>query len=109
MLIKTFYKNIGRFNIERTRYMKNKMIEYLKMYVRRKQMKVNREKLIENINRNWTSKNCPMCGKNDWIIDANIMTMVSVEEDKSISLGGNMKILPVIAVTCKQCGNTIFL
>ena len=32
------------------------------------------------------------------------MTMVSVEEDKSISLGGNMKILPVIAVTCKQCG-----
>lgn len=70
-------------------------------------MKVNREKLIATINEKWQTKMCPMCGKNNWTIDTNMMTMLGVGEDKSINLGG--KILPVVPITCNECGNTIFV
>ena len=83
------------------------MLKYLKKYFGRKNMKVNEEKLIQTINQKWKSKTCPMCGNNNWTIDTDMMTMLGVGNDKSINLGG--KIIPVVAVTCNECGNTIFI
>ena len=48
-----------------------------------------------------------MCGENNWNIDDDMMTMLSVGENRSIQIGG--KIIPVVAITCKECGNTIFV
>ncbi len=87
--------------------MKNKMIEFIKKCLGRKIMKVNKEKLIDSINQKWLTKKCPMCGKNNWNIDDNMMTMLCVGEDNSIQIGG--KIIPVVTVICKECGNTIFI
>ena len=70
-------------------------------------MKVNKDKLLKKINEKWTTKQCPMCGNNNWNIDSDMMTMVGVGSDKSISLGGKM--IPVVAITCNECGNTIFV
>lgn len=70
-------------------------------------MRVDNEKLLQVINEKWVTKKCPMCGHNNWTIDKDMMTMLGVGEDKSINLGG--KIIPVVAVTCNECGNTIFI
>ena len=70
-------------------------------------MKVNMEKLVQAINQKWVSKNCPVCGKNNWHIGSNMVTMLNVREDKSIEIGGS--ITPVVAVTCNECGNTIYI
>lgn len=70
-------------------------------------MKVNKEQLISTINNKWATKNCPMCGNNNWNIDTDMMTMVGVGEDKSVKLGGKM--IPVVSITCNNCGNTVFV
>lgn len=87
--------------------MKYKMLQYIKNGMKEKEMKVNQEKLLKIINQKWKTKFCPMCGKNDWTINNDMMTMLGVGEDKSIQLGG--KIVPVVAITCNECGNTIFV
>ena len=70
-------------------------------------MKLNKNKLIDTINQKWVTKNCPLCGNNNWNIDDDMMTMIGVGKDRSIQLGG--KIIPVVAITCRECGNTIFV
>lgn len=85
----------------------SKVLEWIKMYVWRKIMKVNKEKLLKTINAKWLTKKCPMCGNNNWTIDDDMMTMVCIGKDKSLQLGGKM--VPVVTITCKECGNTIFV
>lgn len=87
--------------------MKFKVIEYIKNVVRGRVMKVNQEKLIQAINEKWMSKNCPLCGKNNWNIGTNMVTMLGVSENTSIRIGG--EITPVVAITCNECGNTIYI
>lgn len=70
-------------------------------------MKINKEKLIDVINQKWSTKTCPMCGRNNWSIDDDMMAMVSIGKDLSVQLGG--KIIPVTAVICRECGNTVFV
>lgn len=83
------------------------MIQYIKRLFGRNSMKLNKDKLINSINQKWLTKNCPMCGKNNWNIDDDMMTMISVGKDHSIQIGN--KIIPVVTITCKECGNTIFV
>ena len=85
----------------------NKVVKWTKMYVGRKAMKVNRDKLLKTINEKRKKKNCPMCGNNDWTIDNNMRAMVGIDENKSIQLGG--QIIPVVTITCRECGNTILV
>lgn len=70
-------------------------------------MRINRERLIENINRNWSTKNCPMCGGNNWAISDDVMAMMRVGENNDIMLGG--RITPVVPVICNECGNTVLI
>lgn len=84
-----------------------KVIKYIKKLFGRNVMVLNKEKLIDIINQKWVTKNCPMCGKNNWNIDDDIMSMISVGKNHSIQIGN--KIIPVVTVTCKECGNTIFV
>lgn len=70
-------------------------------------MNINRKKLISTINSKWQTKSCPLCGKNNWDIGDQMITMVGVGEDKSIQLGGQF--MPLIPVVCSNCGNTILI
>lgn len=70
-------------------------------------MKLNKEKFEQHINTKWNNKICPMCHSNQWTYDETILTPVSVDEKKGMVLGG--KFFPLIAVTCVECGNTIFV
>ena len=69
--------------------------------------KLTRDKVIDSINTKWITKMCPMCGKNNWTIDDKIVTAINVDKDKNIQLSG--KFNPLVAVTCLNCGNVIFI
>lgn len=69
--------------------------------------KLNYDRLVDVINREWTTKNCPMCGKNNWTVDHGINTMIKVDEKKDLKIGGNF--FPLVAVTCLNCGNVVFI
>ncbi len=70
-------------------------------------MKINDEKLINAINEKWASKLCPMCGGNNWNIDSGVSGLVALDKNKNVMLGG--RVLPVIAITCLHCGNTVLV
>lgn len=72
-------------------------------------MRVNKDKLIQSINQKWKTKNCPMCGHNNWNISDKMMTMLEIGENKDIVFGGNLTILPLVPITCSECGNTILV
>ena len=70
-------------------------------------MKLNRERLIKNINEKWKRKNCPMCEKNNWFIDENIVTVLKVDDKKDVKIGEQFD--PLVSFTCMECGNVLFV
>ncbi len=69
--------------------------------------KLNKEKLLSIINEKWTTKTCPMCSCNSWIVDDSMVTPLEIGEKKDLRLGGKM--MPLVPVTCTNCGNTVFV
>ena len=84
------------------------MIKLGKQLIRGKSMfKLNQEKFIEHIQSKWTNRSCVMCGGNEWSCSDYPVTPLGINENKGISIGG--KIIPLVAVTCNNCGNTVFV
>lgn len=50
---------------------------------------------------------CQSCGGKEWIASENIFEMREFHGGNLV-VGGQSAILPVIPVTCKSCGQTIF-
>ena len=72
-------------------------------------MKLNEDqkrKLLEKLSLLKGSK-CPICGATVWIINDTIFEMREFQ-DGNLVIGGGTAILPVIPVTCKKCGHTVF-
>lgn len=70
-------------------------------------MKINEKELLKNLNEKWGGINCPYCQMADWTVDTSIVTPIEVGERKEMKIGG--KFLPLITVSCRNCGNTVFL
>jgi hypothetical protein len=65
------------------------------------------QKLIQHLSEKWHGKACPMCNSGPWAIGTEIFELREFH-------GGNFvlessKILPVVNVTCTNCGNTILI
>ena len=69
--------------------------------------KLNGEKFLQEINQKWNNKNCPMCSHNSWQVDRNTVTVLRLNENGGIQLGG--QVMPLVAITCMNCGNTVFV
>jgi hypothetical protein len=86
----------------------SKVIEWIKMYVRGGFMrKPNSREIIDFLNEKWNGTQCPMCHENEW----NIEGIFELREfkDGNLIVVNDCKIIPVIPVTCKNCGNTILI
>lgn len=70
-------------------------------------MKINNEILIKNLNEKWKGISCPYCQSAEWTVDTSIVTPIEVGEKKEMKLGG--KFQPLIPVSCRNCGNTVFI
>lgn len=72
-------------------------------------MKLNdeqKQKLLEKLGFLKTSR-CSTCGASSWIVNDTIFEMREFQGGNLV-IGGGTAILPVIPVTCKNCGQTIF-
>lgn len=102
-------RNAGHFGVKKDGKLMNKMVEYLKRYFGRKTMKAPRGKeIIDFLNEKWHGTTCPLCGGREWTVSEEIFELREFN-DGNMVIGGNSKILPVIPVTCKNCGNTVFI
>lgn len=70
-------------------------------------MKVNDEILIKKLNEKWKGISCPYCQSSEWTVDTSIVTPIEVGERKEMKIGG--KFQPLIPVSCRNCGNTVFI
>ncbi len=70
-------------------------------------MQIDKEKLVKELDEKWKKVSCPYCKQHQWTVDPTIMTTLEVKENKQIKLGG--KFQPMVAVTCRCCGNTVFV
>lgn len=83
--------------------MKIKTMNYFKYFFTRPTPKpsYNTDKLINTINEKWITKNCSLCGNNDYTISS---ILVELHEHNNEN-----KIIPLVPITCNNCGNTIFI
>ena len=85
------------------------MIKYIKYIVwgLKRMLKLNMEEFIAQLNAKWKIGVCPMCGKKEWNVVPDIHTLLGVDEEGNMTYGG--KFIPLVAVVCKNCGNTVFV
>ena len=70
--------------------------------------KLNGQDIINHINKKWTNQSCPYCGNRAWTIADKVFELREFN-DGNIIVGGSSSILPVIPVTCNNCGHTVFV
>jgi len=64
------------------------------------------KKLIDHLTNKWVDNKCPLCATNRWNISDKIYELREYNEG-TLVLGGT--IVPLIPVTCQNCGNTVFI
>jgi len=65
------------------------------------------QKLLAHLGHKWESKKCPMCGQQAWVIGKNVFELREFHE-KGFVIGPG-PIVPIIPVTCSNCGNTVLI
>lgn len=69
-------------------------------------MEAKKEELLNKLSEKWNNAQCPYCGSKHWTVDPNIMTL-SPTYSRPHKEG--IELLPVVAVTCQECGNTVLV
>ena len=67
--------------------------------------KASGEEIVEFLNSKWKGKECPLCGENRWSVTDTVFELREYN-------GGALRpgpIIPVIPVTCANCGNTVLI
>jgi predicted nucleic-acid-binding Zn-ribbon protein len=65
--------------------------------------KFDSNKIIEHLKEKWFAKPCPMCGGGPWNVQDSTFQLTEFNEGNLI-LGG--PVIPIIPVTCGNCGYT---
>ncbi len=69
--------------------------------------KVESEKLVKHLKEKWNGRSCPMCQTGNWTISDTIFEIREFNQG-SVVIGAG-PLIPVIPVTCENCGNTLFI
>lgn len=68
---------------------------------------IDSEKLIQHLKTKWAGRNCPLCNKGNWNVSDKVYELREFHGGNLI-IGGT-PIVPVLPVTCDNCGNTILV
>jgi hypothetical protein len=69
---------------------------------------VSTNRLIDHLRKAWGEfRKCPMCEHNLWDVSGTIFELREYHEGNIVI--GTGPVLPIIPVTCTNCGNTVFL
>ena len=69
--------------------------------------KINSEKVLNHLKDKWKGKPCPLCGVGNWNISDSVYELREFH-DGNLVLGSG-PIMPIVPVTCSNCGNTIMV
>ena len=73
---------------------------------KRKGLKLDLEKAETWLNEHWKGDRvCPICGNTHWWGSDQAMEIRSFDEGR---VGGSGIVVPLLAITCSTCGNTLF-
>lgn len=71
--------------------------------------KASGNEIINFLNSKWNGAPCPMCHGREWNVTDKFFELREFNNGDLIIGGSNNAITPVIPVTCKNCGNTVFI
>ncbi len=63
-------------------------------------------KVIEHLRVKWSGRACQMCGVGNWNVQNSIYQLLQFNQGAMV-IGG--PVIPVIPVTCNNCGNTVLV
>jgi ribosomal protein S27AE len=66
-----------------------------------------RTRLVQHLEQKWTNKNCTMCGESAWNVPEEIYELREFHGGGLVV--GPVPIVPVLPVTCSNCGNTVLI
>lgn len=72
-----------------------------------KMIKLDEDKILNQLNELWTNKTCPYCQHSQWTIESGLSTTLTVNDNAGVEIGG--KIYPFALVTCNKCGHTVLV
>lgn len=64
-------------------------------------------KLIEHLKAKWQNRPCPMCGQGNWTVQDKVFELREFH-DGAMVIGGSA-LVPIVPVTCANCGNTVLI
>ncbi|NQT96572.1 MAG: hypothetical protein HQ562_02405 [Candidatus Marinimicrobia bacterium] len=68
---------------------------------------INPQQVIEHLQSKWGESKCPLCNSGKWSVSDNIYELRQYNKGKLVI--GKIPIVPVIPITCDNCGNTILV
>ena len=69
--------------------------------------KINQDNLINILNDKWNGRGCPMCGVGSWIVSDKVFELREFNNGDLVV--GGCPIIPIVTVTCSNCGNTVLI
>jgi predicted nucleic-acid-binding Zn-ribbon protein len=71
--------------------------------------KANANKIIQFLQQRWGNAACPFCGRNEWNVSEKIFELREFNDGNLMIGGPKGAVMPVIPITCANCGNTAFI
>lgn len=68
--------------------------------------KFDASKFIARLNQKWGNRPCPMCGVSKWSVQESTFQLMEFSES-GLVVGG--PVIPVVPITCTNCGNTVLV
>ena len=69
--------------------------------------KFNHENVLTHLKEKWKGRSCPLCNSGNWNISDTVYELREFQEGNLVLGAG--PILPLIPVTCNNCGNTVLV
>ena len=69
--------------------------------------KIDSEKLVNHLKSKWQGRHCQMCRTGNWNVSDSIFELREYNQGNLVIGGG--PIIPVIPITCDNCGNIVFV
>lgn len=65
------------------------------------------EKLIQHLKTKWAGRRCPLCNTGNWNVSDKVYELREFHGGGLVI--GNIPIVPVVPITCDNCGNTVLV
>jgi hypothetical protein len=63
--------------------------------------------VLKHLQEKWGNRVCPMCGVGSWNVQDSVFQLTEFNDGAVLVVGGPR--IPVIPITCANCGNTILV